>query len=112
VTKSLGKPEFDVRLIRLLVSARALPDWSLHYCRCTLFRNWFAMDRSPIGCLDYDDDSKRQAGILLCSGETHFRRCAPLFDLPPRKQGKIFATETRRAVADAEDRHHLSRMDR
>jgi hypothetical protein len=112
VTKSLGKPEFDVRLIRLLVSARALPDWSLHYSRCTLFRNRFAMDRSPIGCLDYDDDSKRQAGILMRSSETYVRRQSSLFALSRRKQGKILGAETRRAVADAQDRHHLSRMDR
>lgn len=109
LTKSSGKPEFDVRLIRLLVCERALRDWSLHYSRCTLFRDRFAMDRSPIGRLDYDDDSKRQAGVVLRSSEAYVRRQSSLFALSRRKQGKILGTETRRTIANAEGRHDLGR---
>jgi hypothetical protein len=112
VTKSLGKPEFDVRLIRLLVSVRALSDWSRYYSCCALFGGGTAMDRSPIGCLDYDDGSKCEADIVLRSSETYVRRKSSLFALSRRKQGKILGAETRRSIANAEGRHDLGRTDR
>ena len=67
------------------------------------------MDRSPIGRLDYDDDSKRQAGVVLRSSEAYLRRQSSLFALSRRKQGKILGTETRRTIANAEGRHDLGR---
>jgi hypothetical protein len=73
-----------------------------------VFGGGTALARSPVGRLDRDDGSKREADVVLRSRETHVRRKASVFALSRREQGKILGTETRRPIANAEDRHHLN----
>jgi hypothetical protein len=65
------------------------------------------MDRAAVSRLGFDDRTQRKANVVLCRGETHIRRRAPLLAMSCRKQGERIRAKARGPNSIGEDRHRL-----